>query len=156
MASRFLIRQEHEAANAAGLPGFEMIYEGSYIRGEETATMAKYCIVGEVKQECLEEYKQLHRELHKGPYRELLKVIEDSGVKEEAVFIYKNYAIVFYEAHNLDACYEKQAGAEVARRWNELMAPMFASSYEFNVSERLPVLEKVFDLKEQLGGRLNP
>ena len=36
------------------------------------------------------------------------------------------------------------------------MAPMFTSAYEFNVSERLPVLEKVFDLSEQLAGRLNP
>jgi hypothetical protein len=33
---------------------------------------------------------------------------------------------------------------------------MFTSSYEFNVSEKLPVLEKVFDLNEQLEGRLNP
>jgi L-rhamnose mutarotase len=116
--------------------------------------MAKYCIVGEVKPEFLEEYKKLHREIHRGPYRELLKVIKDSGVKEEAVFIYKNFAIVFFEAEDLDRCYKKQAGAEVAKQWNELMAPMFASSYEFNVSERLPVLEKVFDLNEQLAGRL--
>ncbi len=118
--------------------------------------MAKYCIVGEVKHDHLEEYKKLHTEIHKGPYRELLNVIKDSGVKEEAVFIYKNLAIVFYEAEDLDRCYEKQARAEVAKEWNALMAPMFASSYEFNVSENLPVLEKVFDLSEQLKGRLNP
>jgi L-rhamnose mutarotase len=118
--------------------------------------MAKYCIVGEVKQEYLEKYKKLHREIHKGPYRELLNVIKDSGVKEEAVFIYRNLAIIFYEAEDLDRCYEKQAGAGVAKQWNTLMAPMFTSSYEFNVSEKLPVLEKVFDLNEQLEGRLNP
>ena len=118
--------------------------------------MAKYCIVGEVKQENLDEYKKLHREIHKGPYRELLNVIKNSGVKEEAVFVYKNMVIIFYEAEDLDRCYEKQSGAEVAKRWNALMGPMFASSYEFNVSEKLPVLEKVFDLNEQLEGRLNP
>jgi len=118
--------------------------------------MAKYCIVGEVKPEYLKEYKKLHREIHEGPYRELLNVIKDSGVKEEAVFMHGNLAIIFYEAEGLDLCYERQGNADVAKRWNALMAPMFTSSYEFNVSEKLPVLEKVFDLNEQLEGRLSP
>ncbi len=118
--------------------------------------MAKYCIVGEIKPEYLEEYKELHRNIHKGPYKKLLRVIKQSGVKEEAVFMYKNYAIIFYEAEDLNGCYRLQGGAEVSKKWNEMMAPMFASSYEFNVSERLPLLEKVFDLSEQLEGKLNP
>jgi L-rhamnose mutarotase len=120
--------------------------------GEEE--MAKYCIVGEIKPEYMEEYKKLHRNIHKGPYRELLRVIKQSGVEEEAVFMYKNYAIIFYEAEDLNSCYQRQGGAEIAKKWNELMAPMFASSYEFNLSEKLPLLEKVFDLNEQLEGRL--
>lgn len=118
--------------------------------------MAKYCIVGEVKPEFLEQYKRLHRELHKGPYKELLSVIKESGVEEEAVFMQGTTAIIFYEAEDLDSAYRRQSSSEVVRRWNELMEPMFASSYEFNVSDKLPVLEKVFDLKEQLSGRLDP
>ncbi|MCK4818706.1 L-rhamnose mutarotase, partial [bacterium] len=115
---------------------------------------AKYCIVGEVKPEYLEEYKKLHREIHRGPYRELLNVIKESGVKEEAVFMHGNLAIIFYEAEDLDLCYKRQGSAEAVKRWNELMAPMFDSSYKFNVSEKLPVLKKVFDLNEQLEGEL--
>jgi L-rhamnose mutarotase len=118
--------------------------------------MAKYCIVGEVKQEFLEEYKRQYKKIHKGPYKELLKVIKESGVEEETVFMHKNLAIIFYEAEDLNRCYERQGSAEVAQEWNRLMSPMFASSYRFNVSEKLPVLEKVFDLNEQLEGRLNP
>jgi L-rhamnose mutarotase len=118
--------------------------------------MAKYCIVGEVKPEYLEEYKRLHRELHRGPYKDLLKIIKESGVQEEAVFMHGTTVIIFYEAEDLNRAYERQGSSEVARRWNELMAPMFASSYEFNSSEKLPVLEKVFDLTEQLSGKLNP
>jgi L-rhamnose mutarotase len=118
--------------------------------------MAKYCIVGEIRGEFLEEYKKQHREIHKGPYRELLKVIKASGVEQEAVFMHKNLAIIFYEAEDLDRAYERQESAKVAKEWNKLMSPMFASSYRFNVSEKLPVLEKVFDLNEQLEGRLNP
>jgi L-rhamnose mutarotase len=118
--------------------------------------MSKYCIVGQVKPEYLEQYKKLHRELHKGPYKELLRVIKESGVREEAVFMHDTTVIIFYETEDLNRAYRLQGGSEDSRRWNELMAPMFASSYEFNVSDRLPVLEKVFDLTEQLSGRLNP
>jgi L-rhamnose mutarotase len=118
--------------------------------------MAKYCIVAEVKPEHLEEYKRLHKELHKGPYKDLLNVIKESGVQEEAVFMHGTTVVIFYEAEDLNRAYGRQGGKEVARRWNELMAPMFASSYEFNASDRLPTLEKVFDLTEQLSGRLNP
>jgi L-rhamnose mutarotase len=118
--------------------------------------MAKYCVVGEVKPEYLQEYKTLHKEIHKGPYRELLKVIRESGVKEETVFMRGTMVVLFYEADDLDRSYGLQGGAPVAKRWNELMAPMFVSSYDFNVSEKLPVLEKVFDLNEQIEGRLNP
>ena len=118
--------------------------------------MARYCIVGEVKPEYLEKYKKLHREIHKGQYRELLSVIRASGVKDEVVFMRGTMVVIFYEADDLDRSYKLQGSAPVTKRWNEMMAPMFASSYDFNVSERLPVLEKVFDLNEQIEGQLNP
>ena len=110
--------------------------------------MAKYCIVGEVKEEYVEKYKALHKNLYKGPYRELLGVIKSSGVQEEVIFIYKDLAIVFYEAEDLNESYEKQEGKQVVRQWNSLMRPMFVS-YGFD-SGKLPTLEKVFDLNEQL------
>lgn len=118
--------------------------------------MAKYCIVGEVKEEFLDEYKRRHREIHRGKYKDLLRVIKESGVEEETVFMYRNLAIIFYQADDLDRCYERQGSSEVASEWNRLMSQMFASSYRFNVSAKLPVLEKVFDLNEQLEGGLNP
>jgi L-rhamnose mutarotase len=118
--------------------------------------MAKYCIVGELNPEFLEQYKQEHRAIHRGPYRELLEVIRDSGVREEAVFIYKNLAVIYFEADDIDKSYAMQGRFEVSKKWNELMAPMFASTYEFNASDKLPTLEKVFDLQEQLHGELLP
>jgi len=117
--------------------------------------MKKYCIVGRVKPEYMDEYKKEHKELHKGPYRELLNVIKNSGVEEEAVFIYKDMIIIYFEAEDLNHAYEIQGKAEIAKKWNALMAPMFASDYEFNESDSLPVLEKVFDLNEQLKGYLD-
>ena len=35
------------------------------------------------------------------------------------------------------------------------MTPLFISVYEFNSSEKLPTLEKIFDLNEQLKGKLD-
>jgi L-rhamnose mutarotase len=117
--------------------------------------MKKYCIVGEIKPECLSSYIKNHKEIHKGPYKELLEVIKKSGVKEEVIFIYKNLAIIYFEADDIDRCYEFQGKFEVVKKWNKLMAPLFISVYEFNSSEKLPTLEKIFDLNEQLKGKLD-
>ena len=51
--------------------------------------MKKYCVVLEIKPEHLEEYKKVHRYV----WKDLLKSIKESGVKEEVMFFYKNLAI---------------------------------------------------------------
>jgi L-rhamnose mutarotase len=112
--------------------------------------MKKYCIVIEVKPECLDDYIEYHKEIYDSPYRELIEVIKKSGVREEAIFIYKNLAIIYFEAEDLNKCYKFQGKFEVAKRWNELMAPLFVSSCEFTFNDfkNLSTLEKVFDLNE--------
>ena len=117
--------------------------------------MKKYCVISEIKPECLSSYIKNHKEIHKGPYKELLEVIKKSGVKEEVIFIYKNLAIIYFEADDIDRCYEFQRKFEVVKKWNKLMAPLFISVYEFSSSEKLPTLEKIFDLNEQLKGKLD-
>jgi len=76
-------------------------------------------------------------------------------VKEEVIFIYKNLVIIYFEADDLNKCYEFQKGFEVVKKWNKLMAPLFKSVYKFDNSKKLQTLEKIFDLNEQLEGRLN-
>jgi len=117
--------------------------------------MKKYCIIGKIKPEFIEDYKKKHKELHKGPYRQLLEVIKESGVEEEAVFMDKDTIIIYFEAEDLAKCYERQGKTDIARKWNSIMAPMFACAYEFNSGNSLSMLEKVFDLNEQLSGTLN-
>jgi len=118
--------------------------------------MNKYCIVGEIKPECVDDYIKFHEEIHKGVHKELLNIIKESGVKEEAVFMYKNLAIIYFEAEDLDKCYEFQNKFETTKKWDALMKPLFVSNYEFSTSKKIPVLRKVFDLNEQLKGKLNP
>jgi L-rhamnose mutarotase len=114
--------------------------------------MNKYCAVIEIKPDSLEKYVSLHKEIHKGPHKELLKVIADSGVKEEAIFMYKNLAIVYFEAEDLDACYKYQQKFKVYEEWHVLMMPLFEAKYELTGSGNfaIPMVEKVFDLREQL------
>jgi len=117
--------------------------------------MRKYCIVGEIKPEYLDEYIKKHKHLHQSEHKELLNVIKKSGVKNEVIFMYKNLAIIYFEAEDLSKSYDLQSKFEVTGRWNKVMAPMFASDYGFGKDpEKLEGLEKIFDLQEQLNGEL--
>ncbi|GAI16077.1 unnamed protein product [marine sediment metagenome] len=79
----------------------------------------------------MKSYINNHKEIHKSSYKELLEVIKKSGVKEEVIFIYKNLAIIYFEADDIDICYEFRGKFEVVKKWNKLMAPLFISVYEF-------------------------
>ena len=118
--------------------------------------MNKYCIAGEIKPEYIDKYTKNHEEIHKGLYKEILDVIKKSGIKNEVIFMYKNLAIIYFEAEDLNKCYEFQEKFDVVKRWDRLMEPMFASSYDFGGEpDKLSSLKKIFDLNEQLEGRLN-
>lgn len=118
--------------------------------------MKKYCIVKKIKSGLMSKYIKEHEEIHKGPYKEILNVIKDSGVKNEVIFVYENSIILYFEAEDLDKSYELQGEFEVVKKWNELMGPLFESEYDFDSSEKFSSLRKVFDLNEQLEGKLNP
>ncbi len=117
--------------------------------------MKSYCITGNLKPECVKEYKEKHKTLHLGEHKELLKVIKDSGIQNEKVFIHKNMIIIYFEAEDLDKSYQIQGKSDIVKQWNDIMKPMFADTYNFNEKDHtLPILEKVFDLNEQLGNIL--
>jgi|GEM_PF-490233 len=118
--------------------------------------MRSYCIVGKLKPECVEEYKEKHKNLHLGKHKELLKVIKNSGIKDEKVFIHENMVVIYFEAEDLDKSYQIQGESDVVAKWNEIMKPLFDNTYDFNENESpFPMLEKVFDLNEQLNGKLS-
>jgi len=117
--------------------------------------MKKYCIVGKLKPECVDDYIEKHQTLHTSEYKELLTVIKDSGVEQEAVFIQGSMIVIYFEADDLDSSYQQQAKSKIIQKWNQLMEPMFAGDYDFNKEQTtLPVLTKIFDLNEQLAGEL--
>jgi len=110
----------------------------------------KYCIVSKIKRDKVDEYVKYHKQIHKSEHRDLLNVIKKSGVTEEVIFIYDNLCIIYFEAEDIDKSYEYQRQFEVTKKWDNLMKDLFDSEYKFSGAEKLPVLEKVFDLNEQL------
>lgn len=113
--------------------------------------MKKYCVILEIKPEHLDEYKNVHKKA----WTELLRNIKNSGVKEEVIFIYKNLAIVYYEAEDLNKCYQIQReDKKLEKSWNDLVSPWILKSEYKPGTYELDVLEKIFDLNQQLEGKL--
>lgn len=119
--------------------------------------MNKYCMVLELKENKVENYIEEHKKIHLGIYKELLNVIKKSGVKKEVIFIHNNLAIIYFEANDLDKSYKFQEKFDIAQKWNKAMQPLFTekSIEKYKVNKSLLILEKVFDLEQQLEGKLN-
>ena len=112
--------------------------------------MKRYCVVIEVK----EEYIQDYIEIHKNAWPDLLTAIKDSGCENMLIFNYKNLSIVFYECEDINKFYEEFGKTEVAERWNAAVHIWFEESPALDGSDSVDTLEKIFDLKQQLAGKL--
>ena len=110
----------------------------------------RYCLVIELKPEHVGEYCDIHR--HAWP--EILQAIRDAGAKELLIWNYKSLSIVYYECDDLDALYAKLGRLEVTKRWNATVGPWFAASPTLDGSGAVGSCEKIFDLRQQLKGKL--
>ena len=112
--------------------------------------MKRYCIVVELKEEHIKDYIDIH--IH--PWQELLKALRDAGAKELLIWIYKNLSIVYYECEDIDNIYKELGKLEIVKEWNKKVEPWFNSQMTFNGSKKVPTCEKIFDLNQQLNGKL--
>lgn len=106
--------------------------------------MKKYLMVIKIRPECREEYIAIH----KNPWPEMLAAIRDAGFVNETIWYFEDQSIIYLECPDHDACNAKLRASEACKRWDLEMIPRFAAE---------PVLpEKIFDLAQQLEGRLLP
>jgi len=103
----------------------------------------RYCVIIEVKAEHIEEYIQIHKE----PWREMLEAIRASGIIDEIIYFHKNQSIIFIECDDFEYSNTKLRATEVCKKWDDLLIPWFE-----DVKIAFP--EKIFDLNQQLAGRL--
>ena len=112
--------------------------------------MKKYCLVLELNEDSVDEYCNIH----KNAWPELLKAIKENGAKELLLWNYKNFSIVYYEVEDIDALYEKLNKLEVTKKWNAVMGPLFKEALPVDDDGKFITCEKIFDLNQQLGGKL--
>ncbi len=114
--------------------------------------LKRYCLVIEVKEEFIGQYC----DIHKNPWPEILDAIKDAGVKDMLIWNYKNLSIVYYECDDINRVYEELGKLEITKKWNATVTPWFKESPALDGSGNVQTCEKIFDLNQQLKGKLQP
>jgi L-rhamnose mutarotase len=106
--------------------------------------MERVCFLIRVKPECLEEYKQRHREV----WPEMLDALRETGWHNYSLFLRDNGLMVGYlETPDLAAARAGMASRKVNDLWQAEMAPYFAElEGEKRPDESFLQLEEVFHL----------
>jgi len=112
--------------------------------------MKRYCLVLELKEEYVDQYCDINR----NPWPELLNAIKENGAQELLIWNYKDISIVYYECEDIDLLYEKLNRLEVTKKWNATVGPWFKKSLPVDGEGKFITCEKIFDLNQQLEGKL--
>lgn len=105
--------------------------------------MKKFCIVIPIKQENRQEYIAIHKQ----PWREMLEAIKEAGFTNEVIFYHNDQSIIFLECDDLTACDAVLRATDICKKWDVTVCPWFSGD--------AVVLEKIFDLNQQLDGYLD-
>lgn len=109
--------------------------------------MPRYCLLGHVRPDRLEEY----RERHAAVWPELLRALQDAGWRNYSLFLREDGLLVGYaEADDLTAAQDRVARTEVNARWQASMAELFADLDGAAPDVSWEVLPEVFHLETQL------
>ena len=112
--------------------------------------MKRYCLVLELKKDYVDDYCDIHR----NAWPELLGAMKENGVKELLVWNYKNLSIVYYECDDIDKFYQKLNKLKIKEKWNATVKPWFKSGLPTTEDGKFITCEKIFDLNQQLKGKL--
>ena len=114
----------------------------------------RYILVNEIKPEALEDYIYAHEHMHESAYSEQLDVLKKAGAEECICYIYENLAILIYECEDINESFSKLGQDPRRAAWEDFTQPMFANSPKFDGSEPVRGLRKIFDLNQQIKGKL--
>src|SRR4029450_11907081 len=109
--------------------------------------MPRYCLLGHVDPNRLDEY----REAHSAVWPELLEALRDAGWHNYSLFLRDDGLLIGYaEADDLAAAQERVAQTEVNARWQTAMSELFQA--EGAPDEAWEIVPEVFNLEDQLRG----
>ena len=112
--------------------------------------MKRYCFVIEINEDQMEDYVALHR----NPWPDTLRLLKEAGAEELVIYRYKNFSILFWSAEDLNEVYRKRGATEVCKKWNARLAKAYKLSPSIDGTSDVDTLEKIFDLNQQLSGKL--
>ena len=115
----------------------------------------RYVMINELKPEYVNEYIRAHKTMHEGEWKEQLDVLHKAGAKECISYIYGNFSILLYECDDIDESFTALGKDPRRAAWEEYTQPMFANNPKFDGSAAIPLLQKIFDMKQQIEGKLD-
>ena len=105
--------------------------------------MKKVLFVQKVKEDKRNEYIKVHRE----PWKELLKLAKQLGIKRQIIWLYGNYILIYIMTENFDEVMAKLAEKRIFKKWNAKMEPLLDEMQDYSEKGKIIKLEKVFELK---------
>lgn len=77
-----------------------------------------------------------------------------AGAKELLIYNYKNFSILFWEAEDLNEVYRIWGANEICSKWNARLAKAYNVTPSIDGKQDVETCEKIFDLNEQLAGKI--
>ena len=107
--------------------------------------MPRYCLLGHVDPNRLDQYREAHRAV----WPELLDALRDAGWRNYSLFLRDDGLLIGYaEADDLGVAQELVARTEVNARWQAAMSQLFQT--DGAPDEAWEVVPEVFHLEDQL------
>ena len=119
-------------------------------KGSYMDTKKRYCFIIEINEDQIDDYVEIHR----NPWPETLADLKKAGADELIIYRYKNFSILFYECKDINEFYKKWGETETCKKWNHRLRNAYKISPCIDGTDDVETLEKIFDLNQQLTGKL--
>ncbi|MCL5070954.1 MAG: L-rhamnose mutarotase [Actinobacteria bacterium] len=108
--------------------------------------MEHVMFVEKLKKENRNDYIRIHKEACK----EFLKVINNAGIKREIAWLYGDYVFVYVMSEDFKKSRSILEKEDVFKKWIEMTKPFIEDDVINPNNERVTIIEKIFDVEEQL------
>ena len=119
-------------------------YMGIEVRtgSDSAAPLKRYAFMLRLREGAAEAYEASHRAV----WPEMLALLKSAGISEYSIYRRDNLLILALRAVDFEATWSRIENHPVNLRWQEAMAPFFATLDPLRPGERFPMLEEVFYL----------
>jgi L-rhamnose mutarotase len=96
------------------------------------------------------EKRDLYVQAHNNPPADLLRVLRDSGVQREVIWLQGENVYIYVMSDDFDRAIAAQGKSRIFQDWVQRMKPLLSEIQDFSGEGTVVRLQKVFDLEEQL------